>query len=135
MEAIVTPAVGLASLALAAFLAATVLPLSSEVALYALLAVHPHLLWPALAVATLANTAGGMTTYAIGRWFGTRKPLTQLERVGRWGAPAVFFAWLPVLGDALVLAAGWLKVNWLAVFAFQLAGRALRYLVVAGTAT
>ena len=39
-------------LAVAAFLAATVLPMSSEVALFGVLKLHPHLHWPAIAVAT-----------------------------------------------------------------------------------
>lgn len=100
-------------------------------ALYAFLAMHPDLVWPALAVATLANTAGGMTTYLIGRVAGARKPLPQLERVRRWGTPALLFAWLPVVGDGLVLAAGWLRANWVAALLFQLVGRGVRYAVVA----
>lgn len=134
MEPFVSPAVGLASLAAAAFLAATVVPFASEAALVAFIAMHGDLAAPAVLVATLANTAGGMTTYLIGRWAATRRPLTQLERVRRWGPPILAFAWLPIVGDALVLAAGWLRANWLAVAFFQLVGRAARYLVVAGIA-
>ncbi len=121
----------LAALALAAFFAATILPASSEVALYAVLKLHPELTREAIAVATLANTAGGMTTYLLGRYAATRKPLTQLERLRRWGAPATLFAWLPLVGDGLALAAGWLKINWIAVLAFQAAGRFARYWVLA----
>lgn len=130
--ALATPDGSLATLALAAFLAATVVPLASEAALFAVLRLHPELAWTALAVATLANTAGGMTTYAIGRWIGTKRPADQaLARVRRFGAPALVLAWLPLAGDALVLAAGWLKVNaWLAVL-WQAAGRLARYWVVA----
>jgi membrane protein YqaA with SNARE-associated domain len=91
---------------------------------------HGDLLWPALAVATLGNTLGGMSSYLIGRFIGSKKPLTQLERVRRYGAPALLFAWLPIVGDALCVASGWLKLNWIAVATFQAAGRFARYLAV-----
>jgi membrane protein YqaA with SNARE-associated domain len=43
----------------------------------------------------------------------------------------MMLAWLPVVGDALCVAAGWLKLNWLAVLLFQAAGRLARYWAVA----
>ncbi|MCX7893265.1 MAG: DedA family protein [Burkholderiales bacterium] len=127
---LVTPEATLAGLALAAFLAATLVPASSEAALAAALALHPELLWPAIGTATAANTAGGMTTYLVGRFLATRRPARGLDAVTRWGAPALLFAWLPVVGDALVLAAGWLKVGWAGALAFQAAGRLARYLAL-----
>ena len=135
MEFLLSADGSLISLGVAAFLAATLLPASSEAALFAVLKLHPELFWPAIGVATLANTAGGMTTYLIGRFAAAKKPLTQLARIGHWGAPATFFAWLPLIGDGLVLAAGWLKANWVAVLLFQAAGRLARYWVVAHGAT
>jgi len=121
----------LLSLAASAFLAATLLPMSSEAALYAVLHWHPQLHWAAILIATAGNTAGGMTTYLIGRWLGHRRPLTRLETVRRWGAPSLLFAWLPLVGDGLVLAAGWLKLHWFAALAFQAIGRFARYWLVA----
>jgi membrane protein YqaA with SNARE-associated domain len=125
------PYAGLASLAAAAFLAATLLPLSSEVALFGVLKLHPELYWPALGLATLGNTLGGMTSYLIGRFLATRKPLEKVEVVRRWGAPALLLAWAPLVGDALCVAAGWLRLNWMAAAAFQAAGRFGRYWLVA----
>ncbi len=122
---------GLASLFAASFLAATLIPLSSEAALFAVLKMHAGLFWPAIGVATLGNTLGGMSTYLIGRYIGSKRPLVQLERVRRYGAPTVALAWLPFAGDGLVLAAGWLKMNWAAVAAWQAAGRFARYWLVA----
>ncbi len=115
----------------ASFLASTLVPVSSEAALFAVLKLDSGLFWPALGVATLGNTAGGLTTYLIGRYAGPKKPLTQLERVKRYGAPLLLFAWLPVVGDAFCLAAGWARLNWLAVALFSAAGRFLRYWLVA----
>jgi membrane protein YqaA with SNARE-associated domain len=58
----------LLGLFLAAFAAATLIPLPSEAALYAYLQSHPENIVLAVFVATIGNTAGGMTTYAIGRF-------------------------------------------------------------------
>jgi membrane protein YqaA with SNARE-associated domain len=131
LDPLLTPDAGLAGLAIAAFLAATLVPASSEAVLVAVLRMHSALFWPALAVATVANTAGGMTTFLVGRFIATRKPAKGLDVVARWGAPALLFGWAPFVGDALVLAAGWLKVNWGAALLFQTAGRAARYWVIA----
>jgi len=125
---------GLWSVAAIAFLAATVLPMPSEAALAGHVLLHPGSALAALLVAGLANTAGGMTTWAIGRWLSTRAPgsLEQRlrERVRRWGAPALLLAWVPVLGDAMVLAAGWLRLHPLACALWQALGRFARYALV-----
>ena len=130
MEWLFSPEASLWSLLLAAFLAATLIPLSSEVALFAVLKLHQDLLWPAIGIATLGNTLGGLTSYAIGRLIARGKPLKQVERVRRHGALILVFAWLPLVGDALCVAAGWLRLNWAAVAAWQAVGRFARYGVV-----
>ena len=130
MDWLFSPEASLGSLLLAAFLAATLIPLSSEVALFAVLKLHQDLLWPAIGIATLGNTLGGLTSYAIGRLIARKKPLRQVERVRRYGAPILLFAWLPLVGDALCVAAGWLKLNWAAVTVWQAVGRLARYWVV-----
>ena len=83
MESLLSPGASLASLLAATFLAATLIPLSSEAVLFAVLRMHGELLWSALAVATLGNTLGGMTSYLIGRYIGSRKPFMQLDRLRR----------------------------------------------------
>jgi len=118
----------------ASFLASTLIPVSSEAALFAVLKLNAGLYWPALCVATLGNTAGGLTTYLIGRYAGSKKPMPQLERVSRYGAPLLTLAWLPVVGDGFCLAAGWARMNWVLVAAFSAAGRFLRYWLVAQAA-
>ena len=123
--------VSLLTLLGASFLASTIVPVSSEVALFAVLKFNAGLFWPALCVATLGNTAGGLTTYLIGRYAGSKRPLTQLDRIRRYGSPLLLFAWLPVVGDALCLAAGWARLNWAAVALLSGFGRFLRYWVVA----
>jgi len=123
----------LAGLFLASFAAATLIPLPSEAALFAYLKAFPEHTALAVAVATIGNTAGGMTSYLLGRFLPQRK-LKHLESVKRHGAPTLLLAWLPVVGDALCVAAGWLRVNWIAALAFMAAGRLARYIVVAALA-
>lgn len=116
----------------ASFVAATLVPLSSEAVLFGYLKLHPEHAALAVALATLGNTAGGMTTYLIGRLLPQRLPEARALRwLRRYGAPATFFAWLPFVGDALSAAAGWLRVNWLAALGCMAAGRLARYLAIA----
>ena len=122
----------LAGLFAASFVAATVFPLPSEAALYAYLKANPESVGVAVAVATFGNTLGGMTSYLVGRLF-PQKSVDEkaLARIKRYGAPVTFFAWLPIVGDALCFAAGWLRIHWAAALVFMAAGRLARYLLVA----
>jgi membrane protein YqaA with SNARE-associated domain len=114
------------------FAAATLLPMPSEAALYGYLMLHPDDAVLAVTTATLGNTAGGMTTYLVGRLVPQRMKFNEraLQWIRRWGAAATFFAWLPVIGDALSAAAGWLRIRWWAALAFMAAGRLARYIAV-----
>jgi len=116
----------------ASFVAATLFPLPSEAALFAYLQANPANTILAVTVATVGNTAGGMTSYLIGRFIPQKKLDPKATGyLKRFGAPVTFFAWLPVVGDALCVAAGWLRIHWAAALAFMAAGRLARYLVVA----
>ena len=119
----------LAGLFVASFAAATLLPFPSEAALFAYLKAFPEHTALAVAVATVGNTLGGMTSYGLGRLFPSKEK-KYVAFVKRYGAPATFFAWLPIVGDALCVAAGWLRVNWLAALGFMAAGRCLRYVAI-----
>ena len=126
----------LAALFAASFAAATLVPLPSEAALYTYLQLHPERLALAVAVATIGNTAGGMTSYLVGRLIPQKKiDANALQRVRRYGPPVTLLAWLPIVGDALCVAAGWLRMNWALVLAFMAAGRLARYAVVASLST
>ena len=119
----------------ASFAAATLFPLPSEAALFAYLQHYPDRAALAVSVATLGNTAGGMTSYLIGRFIPQKKMDSKaVQSVRRYGAPITALAWLPIVGDALSVAAGWLRMNWLLVLAFMAGGRLARYLVVASVA-
>ena len=125
----------LATLFALSFVAATLVPLPSEASLFAYVYVYPERAALAVTIATLGNTAGGMTSYAIGRFIPDRKLESKaIAWVRRYGAPVTLLGWLPVIGDALCVAAGWLRMNALAVLAFMVAGRLARYIVVASLA-
>ena len=123
----------LAGLFLASFTAATLVPLPSEAALFAFLKAYPEQAALAVAVATVGNTAGGMTTYLVGRLVPRTRRIDEktYQVLAKHGAPATFFAWLPVVGDGLCAAAGWLRIRWWLVLPFMAAGRLARYLVIA----
>lgn len=134
LESFFTADASLWSLLAGSFVAATLVPVSSEVMLYAVLRLHPDLLWPALAVATVGNTAGGMVSYAMGRFIPHRQQIRHEDWLRRHGEPLLLLAWTPVVGDALCVAAGWLRLNAWHCLAWMTAGKAARYAVIAWTA-
>lgn len=122
---------GLWGLAIASFLSATLLPGGSEIALVAVLHRHPELLWPAIAVATLGNTLGAMVSYGMGRLLPNRVTSSAIATMQRWGWAALLFTWVPLVGDALAVAAGWLRMRVVPVAVAIAVGKFARYLVVA----
>jgi membrane protein YqaA with SNARE-associated domain len=127
----VDASVSLGALFVSSFLAATLLPGGSEAVLFGVLKLHPDQLWAALAVATLGNTLGGMSSWLIGRLIPPTRPLKGLEIVRRWGSPVLLLSWVPLLGDPLCVAAGWLRLNpWWSVLFIAL-GKFARYWVIA----
>lgn len=126
--------VTLGALFLSSFLAATLLPGGSEAVLYAVLRLHPEQLWPALAVATLGNTLGGLSSWLIGRLIPQQEKLKGLDMVRRWGSPVLLLSWVPLLGDPLCVAAGWLRLNPWHCALFIALGKFIRYWAIAALA-
>jgi len=128
----------LAGLFALSFLAATLLPGGSEIALFAFVKGHPDRVTEALVLATVGNTLGGMTSYACGRFLPKWRRLErvpQMDLVRRYGSASLLLAWAPLIGDLLCVAAGWLRTNWLAAMLFMAAGKVARYwLIAAGAA-
>ena len=116
-----------------AFVSATLVPGGSEVMLAGALAAQPERWAWLLAVATAGNTLGSMTSWVIGRFIPTVKRETKAVLwVRRWGAWALLFAWLPVVGDAIPVAAGWLRIDPLMSLLAIAVGKGIRYACVAG---
>ncbi|MDR1920038.1 MAG: VTT domain-containing protein [Tannerellaceae bacterium] len=124
---------------IASFLAATILPFSSEVVLTGVLFAGASST-PCLLAASLGNSLGGLTCYWIGRlgkmeWIEKylklkkEKLLRVQDWVSRKGAWAAFFVFLPGIGDFIAVALGFLRANvWLVAF-WMTAGKVLRYWV------
>lgn len=119
----------------ASFAGATLLPGGSEILLYNIVMREPERLWPALLLATLGNTLGAIVTYWLGRVVPRPLKPRALQWAQRYGAAALLLSWLPLIGDALVLAAGWLRIPLLAATLFIVLGKFARYLVVVYAAT
>lgn len=137
-----TPLSAYSALAGSAFLAATVVPAQSELVLGALLAEGEHSPALLLLVATVANSLGSVVNWALGR--GLAAPLAQklmrlrperLDRAQRlyrrWGAWSLLLAWVPIIGDALTVAAGAMRLRLVVFLPLVAIGKAARYAVIA----
>ena len=125
----------LTALFFSAFLAATLLPGGSEALLVYLDHISQHGFWTLLATATVGNTLGGMVSYAMGRIIPAHrlsKPNLQraLIKIRQYGAPILVLAWVPFVGDALCVAAGWGRLNWISAAVFIGIGKTARYALV-----
>lgn len=119
------------------FLSATLLPGGSEASLIAALSLNQFSTFSIILVSTVGNTLGGLTNYWIGLWLPNRtqsekhghKAISWLRRYGYW---TLLFSWLPVIGDPLCLAAGWLRMKFLPSLILIAIGKAMRYSLLAG---
>ena len=128
-------AVGLWGLFTSAFLSATLLPGGSEAVLAYLVYADDHGPLILLAVASAGNTLGGMSSWLIGRLLPTGRFQDEAlhpaaTRIRKHGSPALLLSWLPVSGDPLCAAAGWLRVPWYRALLFIALGKIARYMVV-----
>ena len=125
---------------LSAFVSSTLFPGGSEVVLGVLAAgqrYDPRLL---LAVASLGNTLGGLTSWLIGllvvrqRFSFTERLLKKQQRaiawLRKWGSPGLLLSWLPVVGDPLCFAAGFLRLPFLVSLLFIALGKTARYAII-----
>ena len=134
LAALALPTVGLPALFIISLVSATLLPMGSEPALFAVVKANPDLLWQALLVATIGNTLGGVINYAMG--YGANKAFTH-ERQTRWfgwlqrfGPKTLLLSWLPIVGDPLCALAGWLELPFWRCVLWMAAGKLLRYLFI-----
>lgn len=126
-----------------AFLAATLVPAQSELALGALIATMRYDPWLLIMAATAGNVLGSLVNWVLGRflhhyrerrWFPvSASSLERAERsYGRWGAWTLLFSWVPVLGDPLTFVAGLLRTPLKLFLPIVSIAKAGRYCAVAG---
>jgi membrane protein YqaA with SNARE-associated domain len=129
------------SLFFISFLAATVLPFSSELSLAGLISTSNYDILLLLVVASFGNVLGSVFNWSLGfysrnlstkKWFPFKK--TQIERSSKWfskfGKWSLLFAWLPIVGDPLTFVAGLLRVRFLDFIILVAIGKVSRYLIV-----
>ena len=128
---------GLLGLFISSFIAATIIPFSSELVLSILIA-NQYPLATCLIIATLGNWLGGISSYGLGRlgeWTYI-KYFTGLNKikigkvkgkVDKWKSPLAFFCWLPIVGDIFAVGLGFYKINFLKVSLWMLIGKMIRY--------
>ncbi|MCV6606329.1 MAG: DedA family protein [Porticoccaceae bacterium] len=132
------------SLFTSAFLAATLLPLGSEVLLGALAMEGYSPLWLWL-TATVGNTLGALVNWYLGlkllhfqgrRWFPFKPDKLKRAQAGfqKYGTTSLLFAWLPIIGDPLTFVAGLMKVRLLPFVILVGIGKGARYGVVLAVA-
>ena len=129
------------SLFFISFLAATVLPFSSELTLAGLISTSNYDNLLLLVVASFGNVLGSVFNWGLGfyarnltikKWFPFKE--TQIERSSKWfskfGKWSLLFAWLPIVGDPLTFVAGLLRVRFLDFIILVAIGKVSRYLIV-----
>ena len=128
------------SLASSAFLSATLLPGGSELLLlYGLEQHYPTLI--ILTIASLFNTLGAITNLFIGRYAARLKPwqpsskgqIKAYQLIQKYGIYSLLLSWAPIIGDALCLAAGYLRLPYVASIILLFIAKTLRYSIVIAT--
>ena len=129
------------SLFFISFLAATILPFSSELTLAGLISTSNYDNLLLLVVASFGNVLGSVFNWSLGfysrnlstkKWFPFKE--TQIERSSKWfskfGKWSLLFAWVPIVGDPLTFVAGLLRVRFLDFIILVAIGKVSRYLIV-----
>ena len=123
------------------FLAATILPFSSELTLAGLMTTSNYDNLLLLIVASLGNILGSVINWVLGfysRNLSTKKWFTfkdeQIKKSSKWfkkfGKWSLLFAWVPIIGDPLTLAAGLLRIKFIEFLILVTIGKVSRYLVI-----
>lgn len=131
---------GIWTLFLSAFISSTIAPGGSEAVLAYMVSERNDQVEFLVIVATIGNTLGAMTTWGLGVLAAKKFPVAgllsekkqkALNIVKARGLWVLLFSWLPLIGDALCFAGGWLKCPLLPAILLILAGKFGRYALIA----
>jgi membrane protein YqaA with SNARE-associated domain len=126
---------------ISAFISSTIAPGGSEAVLAYMATQANYSPSQLLIIATIGNTLGALTTWGLGLLAAKKYPLADLlskekqralQLVKRRGVWILLFSWLPIIGDGLCFAGGWLKLPLLSATLIILLGKLIRYAVVIG---
>ena len=129
------------SLFFISFLAATILPFSSELTFAGLISTSNYDNLLLLVFASFGNVLGSVFNWGLGfyarnltikKWFPFKE--TQIERSSKWfskfGKWSLLFAWVPIVGDPLTFVAGLLRVRFFDFIILVAIGKVSRYLII-----
>lgn len=125
---------------ISAFISSTIAPGGSEAVLAYMVSEKQFNTQNLVLIATIGNTLGALTTWFLGVLAAKKFPAEELLAkkkqkslgfVKRWGVWTLFFSWLPIIGDGLCFAGGWLKLPFIMSCIIIFLGKALRYVAIA----
>lgn len=130
---------------LAAFGAATLLPMQSEAVLVGMLLSDRYVISILLAVAIVGNVLGSVLNWVLGRcverfrhkrWFPVSeaklaKAQQSYLRYGHW---SLLLSWVPIIGDPLTVVAGVMREPFWRFLLIVTLAKGMRYLVLAAVA-
>ena len=130
---------GLLGLFIGTFLAATILPFSSDALYIAVLAATKDPIG-CLAVGTVGNWLGSVVTYWIGwigrwewieKWFKVKRETLEKQKVkiDKYGVWLALLAWIPIIGDVIAIALGFYRTRAWATMFLLLVGKFARFLL------
>ena len=130
---------GLLGLFIGTFLAATILPFSSDALYIAVLAATKDPIG-CLAVGTVGNWLGSVVTYWIGwigrwewieKWFKVKRETLEKQKVkiDNYGVWLALLAWIPIIGDVIAIALGFYRTRPWATMFLLLVGKFARFLL------
>lgn len=136
---------GYCGMLLAAFLAGSFFPFSSEAVMLGLLAAGLHPI-PLVVYGTIGNVAGSLFNYGVGRmgrleWIERylrvkRRDIDKAQRfMAGHGAWMGFFAFLPIIGSAITIALGLMRANFFISMLSITIGKVLRYVILMASVT
>jgi len=133
--------IGYLSLFTISFLAATILPFSSELMLASMLSIENYNRTILIIFSSLGNILGSVFNWVLGfyfiklqnkKWFPFNqeqilKSSQWFEKYGKW---SLLFAWVPIIGDPLTFVAGTMKTKFFIFLILVSIGKISRYLFI-----
>jgi len=133
---------GIIGLFLNSLLAATAIPLPTEILTSALLIGGENIVLVAITL-IIGSTIGGILNYFIG--FGGNKLIKKMKKksdvdkqdknhnklLDKFGWSAIFFAaWIPIVGDLILISAGVKKMKFIKFSIFMISGKIIKTIIV-----
>ncbi len=129
------------SLFIVSFLAATILPFSSEAILATYLLSETYNKFLLIFFVSFGNILGSIFNWFLGiyflkfqdkKWFPFTN--TQIDRSSRWfkkyGKWSLLFAWVPIIGNPITFIAGTMRIKFLIFLSLVSFGKIMRYFVI-----